>query len=240
MLDGQPIVAVAIDSSDNKKTGNMIQVHILRADLSPVEALWQGKDSSICGNCPHRGPTGDGKGRSCYVTVFQGPAQVYKAFAADKYAESKGPALFRNRQVRFGAYGDPAALPLELLRAYARVAAGFTAYTHQWRTVDAGYADVCMASADNVQDRLDAKAKGYRTFRVRLPDEPIAKGEFSCPASEESGKRLNCNTCMACSGTRFGKVAKAGDVTIIAHGNGGHKGNAKRNLTALTVAGKLS
>jgi hypothetical protein len=72
LLDGAPIVVIAtgLDSSSNGKTGDMVQTHIIRADLSPLAAIQEGKDSSICGDCFHRGD-GTGKHRTCYVTVYQ-------------------------------------------------------------------------------------------------------------------------------------------------------------------------
>lgn len=236
MIDGSPIVAIALQSSDNRKTGNMCQVYILRKDIHPQEAVWQGKDSAICGNCPHRGD-GSGAGRSCYVIVFQGPSKVFQAYKAGKYSVGS-PKNFRNMNIRFGTYGDPAAVPYDILESYAKVANGYTAYTHQWRNCDSKYSNFCMASCDTEQDRIDAKEKGYRTFRVRLADSEIGEKEFSCPASEEAGKKLQCHECLACSGTRFGKTKNAGDVTIIAHGNKGITANANRKLTTLTVSAR--
>ena len=236
MLDGKPIVVIGLQSSDNRKTGNMAQVYILREDIHPQEAIWAGEDSTICGNCPHRGD-GTGKGRSCYVIVFQGPSKVYQAYKAGKYAIGS-PKHFRGSVIRFGTYGDPAAVPYEILKQYAEVSAGYTSYTHQWRNCDPQYANICMASCDTEQDRTDAKAMGYRTFRVRSSQDSIGHREFSCPASEEAGKRLQCHECRACSGTRFGKVANAADVTIIVHGNKAITANANRTLTRLTVGGK--
>ena len=90
-LDGQPIVVIATMNSSNVKTGNMIQTWILRADINPVQAVNDGDDYSICGNCPHRKKSYvDDKGvdqstRSCYVNVGQAPNSVYKAYKAGKY-----------------------------------------------------------------------------------------------------------------------------------------------------------
>ena len=50
VLDGKPIAAIATLSSSNVKTGNMIQVWIIRTDINPVEASKLGDDISICGN----------------------------------------------------------------------------------------------------------------------------------------------------------------------------------------------
>src|SRR6185436_15195318 len=83
-IDKQPIVVIAIglnDPSTNSKTGGMIQVYILRSDVSPLEALRTGKDVSICGACVLRPKSFDGtkwKGRSCYVRVDTGPTVIWK------------------------------------------------------------------------------------------------------------------------------------------------------------------
>ena len=52
-LDGAPIVAIAtgVDgASDNGKTGDMVQITIIRADIAPHHATKTGDDTSVCGN----------------------------------------------------------------------------------------------------------------------------------------------------------------------------------------------
>lgn len=219
MLDGKPIVVVATDSSKNRKTGAMIQTWIIRDDISPIDSVKTGADSSICGDCPHRG-NGDGSGRSCYVTFFQAPHNIWKTVHRGGYATMTDVSMFAGRNVRFGSYGDPAAVPVEVWERIARVASGYTGYTHQWRKADRRYSEFCMASCDSERDRIDAKAMGYRTFRVRPASSPMLAGEIVCPASEEAGKRRSCETCRACSGTRFGTLSnRAADITIIVHGS---------------------
>ena len=71
-----PVIAVAILNSENKKTGNMIQVYILDRSQHPVEAVRNGTDDVICGDCPLR------SGNGCYVTVWQGPLSVWKQYRA--------------------------------------------------------------------------------------------------------------------------------------------------------------
>src|SRR5665213_63590 len=90
MLDGAPIVAIATglrDRSANVKTGALVQTWILRDDMSPLDAARTGADSSICGACPHRGRVVDGRNvdRSCYVTLFQAPLNVWKAARRELY-----------------------------------------------------------------------------------------------------------------------------------------------------------
>ena len=43
LIDGSPIVAIAIAQSGNVKTGNMVQTYIIRADMSPMEASKQAR-----------------------------------------------------------------------------------------------------------------------------------------------------------------------------------------------------
>ena len=74
-IDGKPFVVIATMESKNTKTGNMIQVWILREDINPVEAIATGDDYTVCGDCPHR-KQADGS-RSCYVNVGQAPRQIY-------------------------------------------------------------------------------------------------------------------------------------------------------------------
>ena len=201
LLDGAPIVVIAtgLDSSSNGKTGNMIQTHILRADMFPMDAIYNGEDSSICGDCVHRGD-GTGKGRTCYVTVYQAQTAIYKAFLRGIYP-MYDPAVhdkyLKGRAIRFGSYGDPAAAPIDMWRALKTLARMTTGYSHQWRIVSPDWAKLVMASADTPDDVAHARQLGYRSFRVG--DEKL-EGEVLCPASKEAGKKLQCIDCGACGG----------------------------------------
>lgn len=211
-IDGKPIIAIATGlgtSSGNRKTGQMVQTWILPRDVEPHTAVKTGEDATVCGDCPHR-PANEG---TCYVTVFQAPLSVHRAYHRGSYPAFEVEA-FRGRQVRFGAWGDPAAVPTEVWANIAAVASGHTGYTHQWKTADPALAPYCMASADNADDRAMAHGMGWRTFRTRLESEPRLKGEAVCPASAEAGHKLTCSDCMACSGS----TGKRGDIVIIAHG----------------------
>jgi hypothetical protein len=223
MLDGAPIVVIATGlkaASRNAKTGEMVQTYIIRDDMSPIDAVRTGADASICGNCPHRGD-GTGKGRSCYVTLIHGPRSVYASFQRGIYPVAnphQAKALFAGRMVRLGTYGDPAAVPQSVWTIALGEAAGWTGYTHQWRTVPNSWAKLVMASADSLDDMEAAHAAGYRTFRVTAGAFENVKGlEVICPASEERGKRTSCADCRACMGTS----AKARvSIQIAAHGGG--------------------
>lgn len=225
MLDGAPIVAIATIDSDNSKVGAMVQTWILRADVAPVAAARDGRDVSICGQCPHRGTYKDGLrlegSRSCYVQLYV-PENIWHTWQRGRYLDLTGnmpaaAAAVAGRMVRLGAYGDPAAVPFGVWQALLAQTSGHTGYTHQWRGFPE-FAEYVMASCDSSTDRVHARALGFRTFRV-APAEGWAResGEILCPASAEAGKKTVCALCKACGG----HSAKArADVMIPAHGGG--------------------
>ena len=220
MLDGAPIIGVAITSSTNRKTGSMVQTYIIRADVAPLDALRTGDDASVCGDCKHRPISGG----ACYVNVGQGPRSVYAAFKRGRYAESLADAAkaCEGQMLRLGTYGDPMAIPAAIWQTLTAGAIGHTGYTHQWLNGDVAPAQreavssLCMASADTESEADMARSIGLRTFRVRRPDDAVMAGEFLCPASAEAGKRKTCIECGACNGVRENRAASP---VIVAHGS---------------------
>jgi hypothetical protein len=219
-IDGSPIVVLASMRSANPKTGNMVQTWILRADMGPRAAVSSGADAGICGDCPHRGD-GTGKGRTCYVTVDHAPRGIWSAWQRGKYpavAPSDLPRIGAGRMVRLGAYGDPAAVPVEVWTALVSRAQGHTGYTHQWRRdIGSSLRTLCMASCDSEADARAAWEAGWRTFRVRRHDGGTLPGEVVCPASDEGGKRTTCERCRLCSGNPSRPGLRPG-IVIIDHG----------------------
>jgi len=217
-LDGAPIVAILTGlagASANEKTGAMLQTWIMREDVEPHKALKTGEDASVCGDCKHR----PANGGACYVTVFQAPLSVYRAFHRGAYGSQIAPAdaaaLVAGRALRVGSYGDPAAVPAHIWQDLVDVAATHTGYTHQWhKPAGAGLRGLVMASADSADEMASARAAGWRTFRVRCADEPLQALESVCPASEEAGYKTNCATCGACSGAD----GRRGSIAIVVHG----------------------
>jgi hypothetical protein len=216
LIDGAPIVGIAVLSSVNGKTGNMVQTYILRADQAPLDAIRAGEDRSICGDCVHR-PANDG---ACYVDVSKSVTSVFAAWVRGSYpllAPAAAAGVVAGRVVRMGAYGDPAAIPARVWRALLRRAAGRTGYTHQWRRAYAqGLRSMAMASVDTVPERDVARALGWRTFRVRTADQALGAREIVCPASDEGGNRRQCISCRACDGAERGSVQAS--VAIVVHG----------------------
>ncbi len=198
--------------SDNRKTGDMIQVWILVKLVDPVQAIKEGLDRLICGSCVHRGD-GTGGGRSCYVNVGQAPQGIWRAWKAGNYPPLRSLEAFTGRKVRFGAYGDPTHIPLPLALAIAGVSSGHTGYTHQWRKPSLqAWRSILMASVDSIAELVIARSMGWSTFRV-TPDLDHHSFEKLC-ASDRDG--TPCIDCQACAGARSGIRS----VFIPAHGTG--------------------
>lgn len=239
-LNGEPILGIAtglVRPSTNQKTGDLIQTWVIPS-VHPWEAIQTGADDAVCGDCRHRGhleitDTGTTKniGRSCYVTVSHTPANVWRSHRKGLY-ESVTPVmaqrLFARRKVRLGAYGDIAAIPSEIVAVIVAKAEVVLGYTHAWRDRPE-LARWCMASVDSEGERDEARALGFRTFRVRGREEPPLAGEGACPASSEMGRSTRCSECGLCSGLE-GKGR--GDVTIRAHGSGVRHFEDGRTLAA--------
>lgn len=212
MLDGQPIVVLASYSSKNRKTGHMIQVWIMRSDIPPNQASKEGADASVCGSCKHRHHTGG----ECYVVLIHGPLEVWKAYKRGRYkrATSESLSVFNGRSVRFGSYGDPAAVPFEVLHRVAQRARMTTGYTHQigHPNFDTRLLAYCMVSTDSETPTKAHHRHGRRTFRLKDPGQPVLKGEVVCPATTTD--HIQCMTCGICNGAH----AKGRSVVIDVHG----------------------
>jgi len=215
LLDGKPIVVIATYSNRNTKTGKVVQTYILRSDINPLEASKTGEDFSICGSCPMRGEvTTDpkrkiAKGRKCYVNLGQGVLIVFKSYKRGVYKEGDPRTMGRDRFVRVGTYGDPAAVPSEVWDELLAECETWTAYTHQkpWRP------DIAMQSADSYDEAKAHWAEGRRTFRVIVDLGDIDKTkETLCPASKEAGRRVQCTACKLCKGSSLAK-----SIAIVEH-----------------------
>ena len=225
MIDGAPIVCIAQRNSGNRKTGDMVQTFIIRSDIDPITASRTGGDHAVCGTCPHRGKAHDGDngqaiGRTCYVTLAHAPLGKYKAYKRGAYPTASGhaaiAAIGAGRMVRLGTYGDMSAIPSYVTDSLLSDAKGWTAYTHQNDCATAHTnANIYMTSADSKPAALKAWERGERTFRVIPSVDDLIKGkEILCPASDEAGKRVQCDACGLCAGASI----KAKSIAIVAHG----------------------
>ena len=228
-IDGKNIVVIVTglkSKTSNAKTGDMLQTWILLDDVSPMEAVKTGADSSICGNCKHRGKLMliDGvwkwTKRTCYVTIWQAPRSIWTAYKNGSYTDmTQGDisSLGRGRNVRLGAYGDPAAVPVAIWQDLTMLADTTTGYTHQWKdTANSALKYLTMASADTVEEYKEAIKAGWRTFRVKKPSDLAMKNETVCPNTTVG---LSCADCGACKGLK-GINPMKGNIVIDVHGSG--------------------
>ena len=226
LIDGQPIVVVAVVSDRNRKTGAVVQTYIMLEDIDPRDASKNGADYSICGECPMRGEvTTDplrkqAKNRACYVKLYQGVLITWRHYKAGGYRTALGhdeiAAIGAGRVVRLGTYGDPAAVPSWLWDSLLADSTAHTAYSHQSGMPGADFRpDLYMVSADSEAQARATWSKGQRTFRVVKSVSDIVKGEeILCPASKEAGARVQCTTCRLCGGASV----KAKSIAIPDHG----------------------
>lgn len=218
LLNGDPIIAVGTGVerlSQNKDTGPMIQITIIRSDMHPREAIVTGKDAAICGTCPLRG-LGDGTLRSCYVRESNGPAAIYRRYLKDGYARpslDEVSDMMRGQDVRLGAYGEPTAIPVSHVYALLEQAKMWTGYTHTWAALSlAGKAYAwqakLMASVESEQQAHDAMRLGWRPFLALPEGREVPDHAFRCPKSrdEDDPRYRQCIDCGACAGTRDDEV----------------------------------
>lgn len=205
-------VSIITFSSTNQKTGDMAQVWILNKDTNPVEALKNGESSKICFDCKHL------KDGTCYVNVGQAPQQVYKAYKKGLYpALDKDvlKAMLKWKAVRFGAYGEPVLIPLDIVKFIASHSRGYTGYTHRWKRLENDdYRDYFMASCDSRDDTLFADMLGWRSFRVHTTTDDVKlEREIECP---NISKGVQCRDCQLCDGNGAGK-----HIVVPVHGTKG-------------------
>ena len=214
LSESEKVVTIITFASANRKTGDMAQVWILNKDINPVEALKNGASSEICFDCPHL------INSTCYVNVGQAPARVWDAYQRGIYAPLDMDvlaAMLKWKAVRFGAYGEPVLIPLDLVAFMAKHARGYTGYTHQWRKLEyLEYNRYFMASADSVSDVFEAHAMGYRSFRVKGENDENLANEIDCPNTTTG---VQCRDCTLCDG--MGAHGKGKSITVKVHGTVG-------------------
>jgi hypothetical protein len=206
-LNGEPIVAIVTLNSNNIKTGNMASMWILHRDVRPTEASKTGDDEAVCGMCPHR----HNLGGACYVTLFQAPLQVFKSYHKGNYPTVNDMTVFEGMSVRFGAYGDPMAVPVSILARLKAVIKNNTSYTHQWRKDNDVLKTVSMASTDSIEETIEAQRMGWRTFRVTNDIDTLLESEIICP---NTTRNVQCIDCGLCKGTS----SKGKSIVIEVHG----------------------
>ena len=240
LLDGSPIVCIATFETSNEKTGDMIQTWILPDNgLDPVEALKQNANFGACGNCPLQGwmdpDTGKMINRVCYVNVGQAPLGIWRSFQRGgypKYDARKHRQWFVGRKVRIGAYGDPAAIPVPLVRWLADVSIAWTGYSHQLFWCDPRRAEALakylMVSCHTRAQSTEATRRGWRFFEAIREDQAPPEDAIECPHYSHG---VQCADCLLCEGTD--KRAKS--IYVIAHAKVGRNLGAVQEMEAMAV-----
>jgi hypothetical protein len=118
----------------------------------------------------------------------------------------------KNKYIRFGQYGEPTLVPVDLVSDMANVSKSHTGYTHQWHKKSEN-SPYLMASTHSLAESLRAELIGFRSF-VAVSVKIENKGFVQCPAAKETGKKSNCEKCGLCSGTK-GKGKKS--IQILQH-----------------------
>jgi hypothetical protein len=227
------------EQTRNRKTGPQAQVWILCADVSPTQAINEGRDKDICGSCPLRGilqknedGTTTNRMRSCYVSVENAPRAVWQAWQDGNYEPLTDDVRWESQSTRLGAYGDPSVLPFTVCKdLISRGDGRHTGYTHSKSSQAHPMRKMLMASVHSQEEARKLHEKGWRTFRTMSAGEELMPNEFICPASEEGGKRLTCDECGACSGVGFNESRlNAASVAIYVHGSPSKMGSYKRTF----------
>jgi len=212
-VNGQPYFVAASGftrASDNRKTGDMIQLWIMLENIDPVAVVQSGLDAStVCQGCPFA------SGNGCYVNVGQAPLGIYKAArnGLPEMLPKDYAKFFSGRKVRFGAYGNPTLLPISKVKAIAKASSGWTGYFHNWKSMPAAkreaYNAYFMASTETQTSLELAQSLQLRVFHVS-PIQP--QNTVEC-LSDSRG--LTCAQCQLCQG--WSKPAKS--VWINPHGS---------------------
>ena len=224
-IANQRVVSILTFHSENGKTGDMGQVWILPLEISPTDAIKQNNNSGACGNCALHGwfdpSVGKVVNRVCYVNVGQAPNGIWKAYQRGNYPVYQPRLhnhLIRGREIRLGAYGDPAALPIPLLRKIVGLASMHTGYSHQCYSIPRQRADKiaqwCMVSCENEAQHNECLRRGWRAFTVVRPDQKRPANSIECPHYSRGIQCIDCKLCDGCE-----KPKKS--IYVIAHAKTG-------------------
>ena len=113
---------------------------------------------------------------------------------------------------RDGAYGDPAAVPLEVWQDIHITGRKRTSYTHRWETSPL-LNSVAMASIDSqtfpdIDDAIKrAKLMGFRWYRVLRNGESKRDDEIMCPEANPDTD-VQCANCGLCNGVGTAKTGR--------------------------------
>ena len=162
---------------------------------------------SVCFDCPFRGYL------KCYTHKYQqysGFLSMLKSIAREfknvqeipsiDLLESRIVDLSKDRYIRFGTYGEPTLIPVNLVSSMVNASKSHTGYSHQWAKKPE-YAPFFMASTHSEGQANMASKLGFRSF---IASDKTLPNAVVCPASNEAGFKSTCEKCGLCSGQRKG------------------------------------
>jgi hypothetical protein len=199
------VCAAGRDPSENRKTGDMLQVAVFRNDMPPARAWREGKDDAVCPEtCIHRSKARGGQG-SCYVNK----GRLRSAWAAGAKQEplraEQLPDFGRGALLRLGMEGDPSAVPFWVWGLLVSDALDWAGYTADWRELGPRWQRLFMASCSSAAEAEEAEARGWRSFTgsVSVEEDRLHKaaGRRVCPSESIS---LTCVQCGGCNGLSGG------------------------------------
>ena len=217
LIDQNPIILLCSGltiPSTNKKTGWMIQTYILREDIPPHKAVWEGEDISICGNCKLRENRWKKKGElnGCYVNVARAPLSIWKSYKKGNipYIKPENLPNRYNRPIRKGSYGEPAIVPYSIWEKLQKTTSKVgSSYTHMWNepNFDKQFLKTGMASVDSSEEKIIANKMGARTYRIIDDMKEMHDDEILCPNTTQQRQCFECNLCS-------GNLTKAKNIVI--------------------------
>jgi hypothetical protein len=225
--DGKNVFVIRKGKTSNDKISDgseLVQTYTFSMDQYNLATTSKGfgmkaffaLDGANCLDCPFSGNGGKG---GCYTHKFNqyvGFLSMLRSIDASELTpldHNKIGAVVdmaRGTYIRFGTYGEPSLIPIELVKKMAGVSKTWTGYTHQWSKDWAKeYSKYFMASRHEVSN-----ASGWRSFLAVHSEQHQVSDAVGCPASKEGGYKSNCASCGLCSGL-LGKGRK--DVKIMLH-----------------------
>lgn len=231
--DGENLLVVRIGKTTNKKialptekvvqtyTFSMAQVrYVQQCDIDAVKVEQKkffALDGSNCLDCPLSGNSGNGKCYTHKYMQFSGFISMLRSIIRQGWADRLDPEMradickwCEGNFVRFGTYGEPSLLPIDLVGDMVLGAKSWTGYTHQSRKPWAQpYKAFFMASAHSDKDAVSMT--GWRSFIAE--EDTTQTDAVQCPASAESKYASHCSKCGLCSGI-VGKGSKNVKIAI--------------------------
>ena len=209
---GKEVVSTITYTSTNIKTGNIPQITFLPVASKPTDAIKNGEDESVCGNCrlrPINHKDTPMEDKPCYVNCGYGPNAIHKTLDKIEIHKVK---TGQYEIGRIGAWGGCDSIPKDSVLKIRSMFKKVLNYTHDWENEKSNYLKAfTMASVHNLKDKIKANKLGFRTFRtVKNGDVKIEKDEIYCP---NFTKGIQCKACGLCGGSEI----KAKNIVIPIH-----------------------